>query len=141
MKQCFKCAETKPLSDFYRHPAMGDGHLNKCKSCACKDVRENRRTSTRAIEYDRERSRLPHRVAARAEYISQYVEKHRDKYVARYTLTNAVRDGRVKKLPCEFCGDAKVHGHHHDYSKPLDVTWLCCRCHRRLHALEDRKKA
>lgn len=36
----------------------------------------------------------------------------------------AVRNGSLKKKPC-FCGQIKVEAHHADYSKPLQVQWLC----------------
>ena len=41
MKKCFKCNLEKPLTEFYKHSKMSDGHVNKCKICNKKDVSEN----------------------------------------------------------------------------------------------------
>jgi len=49
-------------------------------------------------------------------------------------LNRARRRGKVVPTPCAHCGAAgRVEGHHHDYFKPLDVTWLCRNCHRAEH--------
>ncbi len=36
-KTCFGCEQTKDITEFYKHKAMADGHLNKCKPCKVKD--------------------------------------------------------------------------------------------------------
>ena len=62
VKQCFKCRQVRPLSEFYCHPHMGDGHLNKCKFCTKLDVRLNRaKRADYYIAHDRERSGRPER--------------------------------------------------------------------------------
>lgn len=49
-------------------------------------------------------------------------------------LNYAVRKGIIEKEPCLVCGDTKkVHAHHDDYNKPLEVLWLCPIHHRQLH--------
>ena len=57
------------------------------------------------------------------------LEKYPEKYAARRKLRDAVKYGKMVRKPCEKCGNEKSHGHHEDYSKPLDVIWLCHKCH------------
>ena len=33
--------------------------------------------------------------------------------------------GKIKRLPCAVCGDEHVQIHLNDFTKPLDITWLC----------------
>lgn len=72
---------------------------------------------------------------------SRIQERHRqrrleqpERYQARDIMDYAIRSGRLKRLPCEKCGNPKSEGHHTDYSKPLDVKWLC-----RIHREAERK--
>ena len=53
---------------------------------------------------------------------------------ANSTVNNAIKQGKMKRGVCEICGK-KAEAHHCDYSKPLDIMWLC-----REHHLEWHKK-
>ncbi len=132
-KTCFKCGETKASSDFYKHPEMADGLLGKCKECTKSDTKENYLSDIpKRQEYERKRtSRL-----ARKEQNRKYRKKRKfnqEKYRAGNMLHSAIRDGRLIRQPCEVCGDIKSQGHHDDYSKPLEVRWLCFKHHQMQH--------
>jgi ribosomal protein S27AE len=52
-----------------------------------------------------------------------------EKAYAHYVVSNAIRYGKLVKNACEVCGASKVDAHHNDYTKPLEVVWLCHKCH------------
>lgn len=141
-KDCTACGVTKPLSAFYKHPFGRHGRQAKCSECTKSAVRANRAARIEYYRaYDRERAKLPHRVNARKEYAKTHDSGPRPetdpvKKQARTTLSNAVRDGKVARPPhCEVCSaPGDVHGHHDDYTKPLDVIWCCSACHSLIHA-------
>lgn len=133
MKTCFKCHEVKPLSEFYAHPLMRDGHVNKCKTCNKADVIKHRKENDSTREYDRRRAKTEKGKAAIAAAAKKWRAANPEKYKAQTTLNNAVRAGRVTRQPCRICGDHKSHAHHEDYSKPLEVDWLCAKHHQRHH--------
>jgi hypothetical protein len=132
MKKCFKCNEEKPLSDFYKHSAMSDGHLGKCKICTKKDayeLRHNSNSREKILAYDRARG-----ARQNSSYIKEYREKYPKKYKAHSIVNYAVKSKKLFREPCEICGNKETHGHHDDYAKPLNVRWLCSEHHRQWHA-------
>ena len=155
-KQCFKCLRHLPLDDFYRHPRMADGHLNKCKECAKADVNKNRAENLeyyqefdrnrfqydlerRSFQLDQMREWAKNNPEKMAEFKSQWADRNPEKVHCHKVCKKAVRIGSLTKSDaCNMCGtkDGLIHGHHPDYTKPLEVMWLCATCHSRQHRLE-----
>lgn len=135
-KICFKCNEDKPLSDYYKHRGMSDGHLNKCKLCAQKD------TKTRAdifsqdpnwVEKEQERHRAKYyrlgykekrKPTTEQEKIAQ--TKYREKFPEKYKAKN-FSYRKIKSL--------KGHSHHWSYNKEhwLDVIDITEKDHAKAH--------
>lgn len=63
----------------------------------------------------------------------------RDAAKAHWTVSNAIRDGRLHRQPCEKCGSERSDAHHADYSKPLEVQWLCRKHHGEQHRIYEAK--
>ncbi len=58
-----------------------------------------------------------------------------EKEVARKRVARAIASGKLTPLPCR-CGNLGVEAHHTDYSRPLDVEWLCRLCHTETHVAD-----
>jgi hypothetical protein len=135
-KKCFKCKKTKDIELFYKHPKMGDGHLGKCKTCAKKDVNERYQSPEareRIREYERLRFKDPERKKKIRLYSLKRKKLHPRKARANQLVSNYLRNGRLKRMPCIVCGNEKSQAHHKDYRKPLSITWLCFKHHREEH--------
>ena len=121
MKTCTKCGKPKPPDGFDKQNYGALGRRAECKSCR----------SVRHSKYDRR------------EYYRKYQREHGKKYrdanpekcAARKDVRLAVlRGDLVKPDRCEECDDSgPIQAHHEDYSKPLQVDWLCKPCHLARH--------
>lgn len=127
---CRYCKIEKPESSFNVMRTKLKVYLKwQCKDCA--------NAHTRA--YNRRNNGLGYRKlykkwkAAHKHYASLYLKKFPDRMRAYGRVRYAIKTGKLKKLPCEVCGSPDTEGHHDDYSKPLDVRWLCPFHHKEYH--------
>jgi hypothetical protein len=133
-KKCFKCMAVKELKEFYKHPKMGDGHLNKCKDCTKNDANSHRKNNLERIrEYDRKRGKLANRIKLNTENTRAWRKEDSRRQKAHNAVSRAIKNGRLLKLSCKRCGNEKSLAHHEDYDKPLQIIWLCQPCHKKRH--------
>lgn len=66
--------------------------------------------------------------------------RHKTRFDARRAVRDAVKRGDLTRLPCEKCGEAVSFAHHPDYSKPLEVEWLCRPCHTAEHVFPRKER-
>ena len=121
MKYCLKCKTSKDKAEFYAIKARTDGLSPYCRKCYREYLRQWARTDKGRANV----SRKSHRMSV----------KHAAKLLARRQLRYSVaRGGTIRPTQCSQCGSPKqIEAHHEDYSKPLDVMWLCQLCHKAHH--------
>ena len=124
-KKCFKCGLILPITEFYAHPEMADGHLNKCKSCSKKDVHKNYMKNIEDDAYvEKERKR------GRDKYKKyHYKRSERNKYLNISKNTRRNFETKFGKLPKD------IVLHHWNYDKPQSIILLNSKVHSRLHKL------
>ena len=119
-KTCADCGIAKPYSDFYIARDCSDGHQKRCKICQRKYI-----SSLGANKPKIMAGKKPAFGATKA------------MWKAINMLKSAVVQGRIQKPSlCEQCArPGQLDGHHHDYSQPYNVTWLCRACHLGWHRM------
>ncbi len=144
-RPCKDCGDTPDVARFYA------GVPQRCAECHKQSVRKNRTEKAAyyqdfdAMRYvrDYEKRRSFHAAYAKTERGKTairrgqlaYIVRNPERRAAHISLGNALRAGKViRPKECQDCGTvARIQGHHDDYSKPLDVRWLCVPCHTKAH--------
>lgn len=109
---CKECGVTKPLTEFLWRSELNT-YRHRCLEC------ERKRTKRNYLKYH--------------DYYKKRDSTVTEKTIARSKLRSAVARGAVKRKPCEVCGAVKAQAHHDDYSKPLEVRFLCKKHHAQHH--------
>lgn len=130
MKTCGRCKKVKDKGDFYRRGS--NGLMSVCKVCSREQEREKRLKNPEVWRAKGRRNYRNHKVHI-AEKRKAWYQRSQDKHAAHVKVAKAIRKGDLVRLPCEDCGRVDSLAHHDDYSKPLDVRWLCPTHHMRLH--------
>lgn len=153
-KQCSTCKVFKTrVDDFQKQSDKKDGLCSQCKECASKRSRKYEKEKSLDPEWRKKRSEKSLRRYKEIIKDPILLEKERErdrnrikkinpisilKSQARSMVNNALKNGRIRKSDCEECqSNESVQAHHDDYSKPLQVRWLCIKCHNILHRKYD----
>jgi hypothetical protein len=124
---CSKCGETKLLAEFCK---FKNGWRSRCRACLSEDEFEHfgkpeniAKRKARRKRWHQEKRETVKRAAA-----------HPHRKVNKQTQA-AIKSGiLVRPTACSKCArSGKTEAHHPDYSKPLEVIWLCKPCHLAEH--------
>ncbi len=100
-----------------------------------RDYREKNRKKLR--KYNREYNKAWRKKYGYASE-KRYRKNNPEKTAAGRLLRYAVKAGKIIRKNCEKCGSIKSQAHHDDYTKPLEVRWLCSIHHAEFHRNQNK---
>jgi hypothetical protein len=136
-KKCFKCDTILPICEFYKHNKMPDGHLNKCKNCTKKDIKNREielRNNPEWLEKERERQREKYyrlnykgKFKPSTEKKKDIIKKYRQKFPEKFLAS--------KYTEIYLTKTSEYHLHHWSYNQEdwLDVIQLTISEHNKIH--------
>lgn len=106
-----------------------------CKKCGSWEKNKARNCRPCSNAHARRWRKKRGKRTANPEVRKRYQQNNRDKVTARRAVLIAIRKGTLKPWPvCQVCWEPRpVEAHHPDYSKKIDVIWLCRACHIIVH--------
>jgi 5-methylcytosine-specific restriction endonuclease McrA len=98
----------KGLADFYKHPQMADGHLDKCKVCVRTRTQEYRRDYLEQYaQYEKARANLPHRIDAHRKYQEEHKEQISE-YKKKWSADNEEKEAASRRAYYERNRDEAI---------------------------------
>lgn len=137
-KTCTGCGRKLPLSSFSKKAKSRDGLQERCKECFSTYNRERYASDPERFRAS-SRKRREENPSGCLETRLRTCEKSPTPVNARRAVEAALKSGDLTNPGvCSGCGcgsdEHRIEAHHRDYTKPLDVVWLCTPCHRRMDA-------
>lgn len=134
MKKCIRCKSIKEEVEFNKNKQNLDGLSSWCRVCRHDRYIE---TKDRVLEQGKEWfDNNKEKANARSR---NWRSRNKEKIRAEWKVKEAIRQKKlIRPEACSICDSVNknIQGHHPDYSKPLEVIWVCPECHWKL----DRKQ-
>lgn len=135
-KRCHRCGQTKAADEFSKHKERRDGLCPQCKSCSSEYGRKYYQKHREEIRAKSRRYYQEYKEEIRVRSYERHL-LHPERIKAVSELNHAIEAGRIARpeicSTCDQKSEFPIEGHHPDYSKPLEVIWLCKSCHSELH--------
>ena len=147
---CFKCKSNKPIVEFHKCKRNKTGLQSYCIECMRtvnrgynKNPTPERRKKNRACQKRLKESGWIKRYFQRPEVKKRQAAKQREyarnpllrmRHEARWQVSRKIKTGElVRPKTCSSCKErGDIQSHHPDYYKPLDILWLCRKCHQKI---------